>query len=174
MAASFRLLDCEAGQAANAMMGRVLIHWQARRPQLRDARALARALRVVRAGFPTAIGLLVAAEMMDGHLIPSAEARAAFSDFILEFDGVAGRVGAIVVLRDGFAGATIRSIATGILMAARRAETLAVFARSADAAALLLRALPAHLGDIPTADQLIDGLAVLRREVTAPPSRVSA
>lgn len=167
MAPAFKLLDCEPGQAGNATLGCVLLHSQTRVPDVRDAQTLGKALRALRERFPTGVGLMVMAEGTDVQLLPPAPARAAFSEVVREFDRIPTRAGAIVVMQGGFAGATIRSVVTGILLAAGRSRAMRIFANDGDAAAFVLGELPADVEGAPTTRQLVEGLEQLRRLVSA-------
>jgi hypothetical protein len=167
MTPAFKLLDCEPGQSGNAALGRVLLHVQARVPEMRDAQALVKALRALRERFPTGVGFMFMAEAVDGQLPPPAAARAAFSEIVREFDGIPTRAGAIVVMQRGFAGAAIRSVVTGILLASGRSSAMRIFTHDGDAVAFVLGGLPADLEDIPTTRQILEGLEQLRRRVSA-------
>jgi hypothetical protein len=78
------------------------------------------------------------------------------------------RASAVLILRSGFAGAAVRMVASGILLAARTALPVKVFSTLDDASAWLIAALEGTRA--PTAAAVEHAVAVGTQLVTAAPS----
>ena len=73
---------------------------------------------------------------------------------------------ALVVNRDGFAGAALRALFTAVLAAARPAAPMKIFGRVEDAAAWLPTVLASSRGVVPVPAALVAAVAELRLAVT--------
>jgi hypothetical protein len=73
---------------------------------------------------------------------------------------------ALVVTREGFAGAALRALFTSVIAAARPAAPIKIFGRVDDAAAWLPTVLASTKGAAPTATALVAAVAALRVATT--------
>lgn len=89
----------------------------------------------------------------DGQTLPSPEARAAVGEFAQEIPALFSAA-AVVLLRDGIVGATLRAVYSGFLLAARSRKPAKIFASIDDASAWLGSIAPA--AHLPTAAQIRD------------------